>query len=362
MTQDTQGSTVASGHPNRPTGSALEVWMPQPSFDSVQSAFEWFEREIVRVPKPQIEDAKYVHPILRETLAERLKEHIETFLSGSYSRHVQSVRLKDVDIIVVLDDADRRFAGSARLALEAIAAAAQQSDLVRVTEVRHRAVCVWLRDYEFTVDLVAALEPASGDGLLLARHLPDEGYDDWTLANPRGQREAAASKNASVGGMYVPTVRLVKFWLNTAWGEKRPFKSYHAESVLYWALARRLDFADALELFFGAAINALADDARTRDPGAPATFVDERLEPDERQQARRVVERALEQVRHAQGATTVGDALTAWGAVFGPAFPTSATTTKSLADALRSGTAGVVGTGLLPGRGRQVIPSRPWRP
>lgn len=69
--------------------------MPDEKIESVQQAFEEFEREVVRVRKEQNDAAKEVHPQIRDTLAQELDEHIETFLSGSYSRKVQVVRLKE---------------------------------------------------------------------------------------------------------------------------------------------------------------------------------------------------------------------------------------------------------------------------
>ncbi len=75
--------------------------MATEEIDSVQQAFEQFERQVVRVPQAENEAAKEVHPQVRETLKQELPEHLETFLHGSYSRKVQVVRIKDIDIIVV---------------------------------------------------------------------------------------------------------------------------------------------------------------------------------------------------------------------------------------------------------------------
>jgi hypothetical protein len=127
----------------------------------------------VRVPDSENREAKKVHPEIRGVVEEELEQVIRTFLSGSYSRKVQVVKLNDVDVIVVLDDPDGTFANSAKDALEAIREAAKGSDLVRHTKLGVRAVKLFLHGYEFTVDLVAAREPDSGEeGLLLARHLP----------------------------------------------------------------------------------------------------------------------------------------------------------------------------------------------
>jgi Zn-dependent peptidase ImmA (M78 family)/transcriptional regulator with XRE-family HTH domain len=330
---------------------------------SVQQAFEQFERDVVRVPNDENDAAKEVHPQIRDTLAAGLSEHRETFLSGSYSRRMQVVKLKDVDIIVVLDDPEREFEASAEAALEAIRKAALASDLARSATKRVRSVRLTLHDHEFTVDLVAALEPPAGDeGLLLARRIPEEDLDDWTLGHPRGQRQAAIDKNEQCGGIYIPSVRLVKYWLGTVWGDAhKPFRSYHAESVLHGALSRKVEYQDVMVAFFDAAYAALAPGVLTRDPGAPDTYVDERLDDDERRVARDAVARAREAAWQAYETKDAADALDAWVEVFGSAFPAPSTSPEKVAAALGARTAGVVGAGLRIGKGRPVIESRPWR-
>jgi hypothetical protein len=98
--------------------------------------------------------AKAVHPEIRGTLEQELEQVIKTFLSGSYKRRVQVVRLKDVDVIVVLNDPDGTFASSAGATLEIIREEAKCSALVRRTRLSVRVVKLFLHDYDFTVDLV----------------------------------------------------------------------------------------------------------------------------------------------------------------------------------------------------------------
>ncbi len=331
--------------------------------DSVQQAFEQFERQVVRVPQAENEAAKEVHPQVRETLKQELPEHLETFLHGSYSRKVQVVRIKDIDIIVVLEDPDGRFARSAEAALEAIRQAAITSPLVRRAEKRVRSVRLVLHDHEFTVDLVAALEPEDGDdGLLLARRIPEEGLDDWTLGHPRGQLQAAIDKNEQTGGIYIPCVRLAKYWLGTIWGDRnRPFRSYHAESVLHGALDEKVGYDEAMVRFFDAAHDALAPGILTPDPGAPHTDVDERPDPEERREAREAVARARRGAREAYQKRDLGEALNAWVELFGPAFPAPITSPESIASSMAARTAGIVGAGIRATKGRPVIEARPWR-
>jgi hypothetical protein len=289
------------------------------AIDSVQKAFEQFECETVRVPKAENDAAKAVHPKVREAMKGELDDIVDDFLSGSYSRHVQvGQKLHDIDVILVLDDPNSVYAASASAALDAVQAAARECDLIRLTAKRVRSVRTFLHDYDFHVDLVVALKPTFGDGLLLARHLPDEGYDDWSQANPRGQREAAWEKNERCGDMYIPAVRIVKFW-NAGVG--KPLRSYHAESVLYHALDGPIEYAEAVVRFFDAAYDALAPGVLTPDPGEPTTYVDARLEDEARRKARERVEKAREAAHEAFEIDDVGDALDAWVGIFGSSFP-----------------------------------------
>lgn len=330
------------------------------AIDSQQQAFEQFESETVRVPDSENREAKKVHPEIRGALEEHLEAVVKTFLSGSYSRKVQVVKLNDVDVIVVLADPDGSFASSAGAALDSIREAAKGSDLVRRTKLGVRAVKLFLHGHEFTVDLVAALEPEDGDeGLLLARRLPEEGYDDWQLLNPEGQRQAARHKNRETDGAYVPGVRIVKYWND---GEGKPLRSYHGEAILWHTLTSPAGYPEAVVRFFDEAYARLAPNTRTPDPGAPAADpVDHRLEADERVAARNKVEKACRIAHRAFESEDLGEALDLWAEIFGPAFPAPSTSSERIAGALSLGAAGIHGVGVRPGRGREVVRARSWR-
>lgn len=328
--------------------------------ESQQQAFEEFERDAVRVPDSDNREAKRVHPEVRGEVEEKLETVTRTFLSGSYSRKVQVVRLNDVDVIVVLADSEGRYSGSARAALEDIRAAAEGCDMVLDTDLGVRAVKLVLRGDEFTVDLVAAREPENGeDGLLLARHLPADGHDDWQLLNPGGQRKAASAKNEECGGIYVPGVRTVKFWNE---GLDKPLRSYHAESILWHALDGPVEYPELIVRFFDEAFERLAPGATTPDPGAPnADPVDKRLEDGERTAARNRVEDARRVAHEAFEKEDLEESLECWADLFGPSFPAPGTSTDNLGVALGAGTTGIHGPGVRPGKGRGAIKPRSWR-
>lgn len=329
------------------------------TIESQQQAFEEFERNHVRVPDSDNDSAKETHPEIRGYMQEQLESFIKSFLSGSYSRKVQVVRLNDIDVIVVLADPEGRYASSAGAALEDIRAAAEGCSLVRSTELGVRAVKLELHGRSFTVDLVAARQPDSGEGLLLARHLPKDGHDDWQLLNPEGQRKAATEKNEDSGGTYVPGVRLVKFWNE---GEGKPLRSYHAEAILWHALNGPVEYPEMVVRFFDEAYTRLAPSARTPDPGAPdGEPVDERLEDSERSTARDKVEKARRIAHEAFEKESLEEALELWGDVFGASFPAASTSSEAVAGALGSGTAGIDGTGVRRGRGDKQVQVRSWR-
>lgn len=329
---------------------------------TVQQAFEKFEKDTVRVPSEQNEAAKIVHQEIRATISRELPEYDKSFLSGSYSRKVQAVRLKDIDIILVLNDPEGRFAASANSALEAIQNVARESGLVRRTRKGVRSVKLILNDFDFTIDLVAALDLMDGtERLRLARYMPDRGLDDWTLENPHGQLAASIKKNGECGGIYIPSVRLVKYWLGRIWGDQhRSLKSYHAESILYGSLHSKLEYADVITNFFSAAYQVLAPGILTPDPGAPNHYVDELLEDSERAVARSAVDRARKAAYAAVDKQNVEEALNAWVEVFGSAFPSPSTSPASIAASLATHTARVAGIGIQVGKGREIMEARSW--
>jgi hypothetical protein len=332
---------------------------PAPTVTSVQHAFEAFEAGVVRIPPSEDEAAQAVHPELRNSIKKALGAILlDDFLSGSFSRRVQvAPRLKDIDVVLTLTDPTGAFRRSATAALVVIQAAAKTCDLVRDAEIRCRSVRAYLHDYDFTVDLVASL-PCESTGLMLARRIPEEGLDDWTWGDPKRQRQVAFEKNEVCARMYIPEVRLVKFWKN---GATELFKSYHAESILFHALKRPMEYANATGLFFDEAYARLAPGAFTEDPGAPGVYVDERLDAYERQAARRAVEIARRDAYAALTADSLEEALNAWARVFGPSFPAPDSSSESLARSIAAGTAGITSLGLTANRGTRPIRPRSWR-
>jgi len=335
--------------------------MPDNPITTVEEAFESFERNTARVPDDQNEAAKDVHPEIRKAVTDALPG-TKHFLSGSYGRRTQARRLKDVDIIVVLDDPDGEFEASATGTLERVRKAVSAYEYVNYTTVSVRAVKAYLHDHEFHVDIVPALRPATGSGLKLTRNIPEDGFDDWTLEDPEAQLQAAKDKNKETDGIYVPAARVVKAW-------NKPFKtvpgvlrSYHAEAILWQALDGETTLHGAVLAFFDEAYDRLAPGVRTLVPGSQSRYVDDRLEDKDRAEAREKIEEAREKAHAAADMTDPGKAMDAWVAVFGRSFPAPSTDPDAIADGVSSGAAKAVGAGFAVGGDRSTIKARSWSP
>ncbi len=332
--------------------------------ETIQQAFEKFELEVARVPDKDNAAAKAVHPEIRDAVAQADTLTVKRdFLSGSYGRKTQSIRLNDIDVIIVLADPEGAFAGSARNTLHAIKDAVTACDLVRRAHVRQRAVKAFLHDYEFTVDIVPALKPADGKGLLLACNRPEECVDLWTLEYPEQQLEAAREKNTETGGLYVPATRVIKSW-NQRYETVKPLRSYHAESMLYHSLTTEVDYADVVVDFFDHAYHALQPGQLTPTPGVPGRYVDEQLDDEDHRLACERIEQARELAYEAAALTDPGEAMDAWVKVFGAGFPAPSTNPDALDKALREGKVAAAGAGIGIGtssKSRPIIPGRSWR-
>jgi hypothetical protein len=331
---------------------------------TIDDAFEWYEKNVARVDEQDNKDAKAVHPDIRRAVCDAMPV-VGHFLSGSYGRRVQAVKLKDIDIIIILDDADGSYRTSAKDTLLAVQDSLRKCDLVRQARPPSvRSVKAFLHDYEFHVDIVPAIRPAVGDGLYLTRNLPDQGFNDWTLEYPAEQRDACQDKNDATDGLYLPATRVIRAW-NQRYPTAKPLRSYHAEALLYHGIGHAKTLQDATLAFFNYAYDALAPGKLTATPGAPSgRWVDDRLSDDDRATAREKIEKAREKAQGAAETEDPGEAMEAWAKVFGDKFPTPSTHPDAVEVALRSGTAYAVGASVRAHKteeSREFIPGRSWR-
>jgi hypothetical protein len=319
------------------------------SINTEQQAFEQFEAEHVRVPEAENRQARRVQQEFRDALKEWLGErHADSFLGGSYRRKTQAVHLKDLDIIIVLNDPTGELRAQASRALALTKQAAVCYPAVGATTTKCRAVECELDGYTFWADLVPALDDGQG-GYLLACVDRKKGIDEWRPADPKGQTQACHDKNDQTGDAYVPVTRICKFW-NASFvsspDQEKPLPSYLVEAILFDALSGPVTWPEAVLAFFEAAERHLSNSQPSVPcPGQPDAFVDEQLDETRRFGALAKVQAALVHARAAAAQTDLGDALNEWAEVFGSSFPAPSTHPAALAAALRRRTATVVGSG-----------------
>ena len=203
--------------------------------ETVEDAFQRFERNTARVPDDQNEDAKEVHPEIRKAV--RGVPGHQTSCPAPTAGAPRPTKLKDVDIIVVLDDPDGEYAASASGTLEAVRKVVSR---VTSSSATRGCRCAPSRRSCTTTSSTSTSSRRSsrrsGDGLCLTRNLPDEGYDDWTLEDPNGQLQAAQDKNKDDRRHLRPGDARSSRPGTSAIPTAKPLRSYHAESLLYHAL------------------------------------------------------------------------------------------------------------------------------
>jgi hypothetical protein len=251
------------------------------TISTVQQAFEEFERTSVRVPDAENQAAKRVQTDFRDAVEKALDTfYADSFLTSSYRRKTQAVRLKDLDIIIVLNDPTGELRASPSGALALMKSAAHTYSLVSHVDVKCRAVECELAGHSFWADLVPALEDGRG-GLLLAYVDKKESIEEWRPADPKGQVAACQAKNAATDGIYVPVTRICKFWnqsFTSSPSQEKPMPSYLVEAILHDALSGSCDWADAVLAFFQNAEHHLSlPYPSVPCPGKSTDYVDEKL-------------------------------------------------------------------------------------
>jgi hypothetical protein len=328
----------------------------------IEKAFDRYEREVVRLPNELNRQAQEVHPKVRKAAESAFPGETNSWLGGSYGRKTQAgPTLKDIDVLIEFNDVDDLLLRPPSTFLEHVAKAVLTCELVRTAEPRRRAVECTLHDYEFTVDIVPGICHPDGKRLYLANHSVRDGVNEWQLLNPRGQLQAAQSRNGETDGLYIRLVRVVKYWNQQFGKENKPLRSYHVEALVYHSILGESGFVDGILAFFDHAHTMLAPGMLTPDPGDSGQYVDQLLEDHERHAARARVAQAREKAHEAAALDDADEAGEVWGQIF-PGFPSPGMSSSRIRRALVSGT-GITGTGISPDdEERARIKGRSWRP
>ena len=255
----------------------------------------------------------------------------DSFLTGSYARHTAVRPLKDVDIMVVLDDTERSYLDRhPKAVLDKVCEILEPHYPGRVrAQARSVTVEFGVQMVDDISDQVVAVDvvPAFSEGANY--RIADTRAGIWMLTNPKIHQELATECNAQLGGHWVPLVKMAKK-ANSHAGSARSGDKPVTPNFLLEVMAHSLivapwtgPYSMELRAFFASAADLI--DRIWPDPAGLGPHVTDRLH-ESRSDLRAAkdwlasivatCDLALRQDRNGQ----VGAALGTWQQMFGPLF------------------------------------------
>lgn len=289
-----------------------------PSTLTVPQAFDQLVRSLELTPREQ-EEASRQQNVLRGNLRAGLRV-AHDFLSGSYLRRTAIRPLKDIDLVLVLDEAQHRgLRGeppqrTLALVRDALTRAYPNAAPPRT---QARSVNITFTGTDIGYDLVPAFKHADGGFLI-----PDTERGAWIRSDPTVHRQACIDANQRAGNMLNPLIKMAKS-VNAR--HHRPLRSFHLEVLAYSAFSTRPTGYDAglHALFLHLADRVLH---ACPDPARLGPHIDQSMTTAERTAIRRTVQdwaRTAEQALRARERKADAAAHIAWSTLFGPLYPAS---------------------------------------
>lgn len=222
----------------------------------------------------RVELAQDIPDKLREYLKETDKIRTvnpHTRLSGSYSRYTAIKKIKDVDILLFVNEEYKDGEDCIKKVINDLVSALEgfpkylsdetgrvDADLALRRQRRSVQVHITLDGQEFDVDVVPSIIQDEIDKALL---VPDRDLSKWILSNPLGYNKSLSTLNKDNSGKIVPLIKMFKHWRDVQMKRKCP-KSYWLECLVYeHASAGKLKVEDCSygELFLSL-LSAISED------------------------------------------------------------------------------------------------------
>jgi hypothetical protein len=293
---------------------------------SVAQAFETF-RSRLEISTTQGSSASNRQQRMRQQLKDSGLLVVDSFLTGAYARDTKTTPLRDVDMMIVLDEETKRLAPGAVLAdVRGVLAPLYGEHRVTIDQRAVRvdfgiAVVDDVSDEVASFDVVPAVKHADGHYLI-----PDERVGLWLPTDPKRHAELATAANKAYDGKWKPLVKMIKKW--NEFNGRPVFPSFLLETIALSVLTGEWtgDYPYELRMFFATASDQLADE--WRDPAGVGADISEALdsEPEAMTIARQALadaEKAATKALAAERDGRTGDALQQWRALLGPWFPAS---------------------------------------
>lgn len=251
----------------------------------------------------------------------------DDFLIGAYARHTKTKPLRDVDIMIVLNDREYLDKHPRRVldAVKAILDPHYGDDRVCVDRFAVRvdfgvAVVDDVSDEVVSFDVVPAF--TENNHFLI----PDDHTGEWVKTDPKDHADRATAANKALDDHWKPLVKMIKKWNDHAGGPVEP-------SFLVEVMALNLlcppwtgQTPYLLREYFATAAARIS--AGWPDPAGIGPDVSDILDGDvEKIQSAKVALRSAEasctEGMRLDRAGRTGESLSAWRALFGPLFPSS---------------------------------------
>lgn len=243
---------------------------------------------------------------------------LDSFLTGSYSRHTMIAPLSeaDIDVFVVLDPSYYEANGQASL-LDKVKRVLRKT-YPKTPEISRNGQAVTITFTDFMVDVVPAFYRQGGGYLIPSTH----GGGLWIATDPKKHVEISSSANAVHNGDLVPLVKMIKCWNRAI---QRHFRSFHLE-VLAWSIFNGVtisDYPSGMRYFFDKGRDLISK----KNPDPTGYNDDVGFYIDTREKIETAVSRfttAYNRARKAEAYDREGkveDAINEWRKIFGSSFP-----------------------------------------
>ncbi|MEP3040743.1 MAG: CBASS oligonucleotide cyclase [Hyphomicrobiales bacterium] len=297
---------------------------------SVDEAFRKFKSRLELNEREQ-KNASAKQNEVRDYLVTKFRID-RSFLTGSYARHTKTKPLKDIDIIFVLNDAEKHYRDKApSVVIDDFCDALVDKYGANAVRKQSHSVNVDFgviidsddnTDYRVvSVDVVPSFP--SGDNF----EIPDLDSRQWIKTNPEIHAKKATDAHQAFSREWKGLVRMVKYWNNNSRFDEKPIKpsfliEIMALECLYGEWQGRFDYE--VQGLFATLADRIFDE--WPDPASLGPPISNSMDSTRKQRARELLSAAGREagiaIDHSRRGRN-GEALKAWRALFGPKFPLS---------------------------------------
>jgi hypothetical protein len=328
---------------------------------SVSAKFDKF-RSSLEIDASTVREAAKLRDTVQDGLKKRLEGHRRSFVSGSYARWTRLDPLNDIDIVGVVEST-APWGDDPEAAMIAAGEAVRPDFPGSSIRLGAHAAKVKPKDPaipDVHVDIVIAKETGDGTMLVISEREPGS---SWKMSDPEAHAAALSKANDAWTNRLVPTIKQVKHWNRSAAGAPLPSFLVEALALRIFTGSGEVSASTMVQRFFNESKDAIS--SPTKSPAVSDGFVDNDLTAAQRDAHSIRLRRASLAADAAIAAEKAGDesgAEAIWYGLFGDPFPTPDNDDRKakMAEAIRTGTAGVAGGTIIGGAGRAVVPGRSY--